>query len=124
VSTLRDSNPLDIMTILNTTSMDSNTNYKTIIELIVSDLLLGKMEQGLHRLSIDTSPYSLSLSQVVFRLMGYERLEQTQVLHDRYSALCGKALETDFNVHDTKAIEVLAKDIYDTLNNEFGGLEQ
>ncbi len=104
--------------------MDSNTNYKTIIELIGSDLLLGKMEQGLHRLSIDTSPYGLSLSQVVFRLMGYEKHEQTQVLHDRYTALCGKALDTDFNVHDTKAIELLAMDIYDTLNDEFGGISK
>lgn len=104
--------------------MDSSTNYKTIIELIGSDLLLGKMEQGLHRLSIDTSPYSLSLSQVVFRLMGYERHEQTTILHDRYTTLCRKALETDFNVHDPKAIEVLAIDIYDALNNELGALEQ
>jgi hypothetical protein len=104
--------------------MDSNTNYKTIIELIGSDLLLGKMEQGLHRLNIDTSPYSLNLSQVVFRLMGYEKHDQTIVLHDRYTALCGKALEIDFNVHDTKAIELLAKEIYLTLKNEFGGLEQ
>lgn len=102
--------------------MDSDTNYKTIIELIGSDLLLGKMEQGLHRLSIDTSHYSLNLSQVVFRLMGYERHDQTQVLHERYSALCLKALEKDFNVHDHKAIDLLAKEIYDVLNDEFGGI--
>lgn len=99
-----------------------DTNQKTIIELIVSDLLLGKMEQGLHRLNFDTSPYSLSLSQVIFRLMGYERHEQTAMLHDRYTALCCKALETDFNVHDMKAIEVLATDIYVALNDEFGGM--
>lgn len=102
--------------------MDSNTNRKTIIELIVSDLLLGKMEQGLNQLSIDTSPYSLSLSQVIFSLMGYERHEQTAILHDRYTALFSKALETDFNVLDTKAIESLAMDIYNELNNEFGGI--
>lgn len=99
-----------------------DTNYKTIIELIVSDLLLGKMEQGLHRLNFDTSPYSLSLSQVIFRLMGYEKKEQTTVLHDRYIALCHKALETDFNVHDAKAIESLAMGIYNELNDEFGGI--
>lgn len=91
--------------------MDLNTHHKTIIELIVSDLLLGKMEQGLQHLDIDISPYSLSLSQVIFRFMGYERHEQTPILHDRYIALCGKALETDFNVHDTKAIELLAMGI-------------
>lgn len=102
--------------------MDSNTNQKTIIELIVSDLLLGKMEQGLNQLSIDTSPYSLSLSQVVFRLMGYERHEQTAILHDHYAILCSKALEKDFNVYDTNAIESLAMGIYEELNNEFGGI--
>lgn len=104
--------------------MDTNTNCKTIIELIVSDLLLGKMEQGLNRLNIDTSPYSLSLSQVVFRLMGFEKHDQTQVLHVRYTTLCNKALEMDFNVHESKAIELLAMGIYDALSNEFGALEQ
>lgn len=95
--------------------MDSKLNNEIVIELIVSELLLGKMMLGLHRLHIDASSYSLNLSQVIFRLIGFGEDEQTEELYDQYTLLCLKALDTNFDLNDSKAIKLLAIDIHASL---------
>ncbi len=104
------------------TPMDSSKHPKDIIELIAVDLLLAQLEQGLHRLCIDTGPYSLSVSQAVFRLMAAEGTGQGQGLRDRYSALCRRALGAVPDALGAEAIERLARDVYRVLENEFGGM--
>lgn len=106
--------------------MDSKLNNEIVIQLIVSDLLLGKMMLGLHRLHIDASAYSLNLSLVVFRLMGFGEDQQTEELYDQYTALCLKALDTNFEINDTKAIGLLAVGIYKALNqrDDFSSIDK
>lgn len=106
---------------LNPFIMESRPNNKIIVELIASDLLLGKMMLGLHRLNIDASAYCLNLSQVVFRLMGFTEHQQTEELYDLYTGLCVKALDFGINIHDSKALELLATNIYKTLNDKLVG---
>ncbi|HTF81565.1 MAG TPA: hypothetical protein VL947_07565 [Cytophagales bacterium] len=95
--------------------MISKRRKKMIISLIMNDLIYGKLMLGLHRLHISIHPYQLTLSELIFKLMGTPKKMRTSKVYDTYSKLCLKALDARLDVRNLTALNKAANQIYDAL---------
>lgn len=92
--------------------MDTLQCQKLACELIKNDWLNHRLISGLTLLDVDASSYYLTIYACVFVLMG---LEQSDELIEQYFTLLNVPRKVD--LADEKALQEVAKDVYEKLLN-------
>ncbi|MBA3704370.1 MAG: hypothetical protein H0W84_00275 [Bacteroidetes bacterium] len=78
-----------------------------IISLIKDNLINTRLVNGLDKLGLDASNYSLNLSDTIFKLMEIDEEE----LFERYLGWCEEATKRDIFKHP-ELLEIYATEIY------------
>lgn len=88
-----------------------------VINLIKDDLKIVYLTAGLDRLGLNAESYRLQLSEVFFRLMGFNGSGQDEKLYEQYFNRARKVL--NINIHkQPKRFDRMIHEIYNWLKDE------
>lgn len=92
-------------------------NERLIISLIKDDLINCKLVDGLNSLGLKADDYCLYLSDTIFKLIGFEDNDKTEMIHRYYINQTKKVKELEITNVD-KSIDNLANEIYKSLKEK------
>lgn len=84
---------------------------KLILSLIKDDLIHTKLVNGLFEIGLNADSFFLHLTDTIFKLMGYEDNEESEVILERYMELAKRASFID-STQSNKPLDDLALQIY------------
>lgn len=93
--------------------MKAKKEAHLITSLIIDDITNSMLISGLDRLGLDAGDYHLSVSDIIFKLMGYDETTDEPV-YEGYLELTKKAVKKHVK-SDRQKLEQPAKDIYEYL---------
>lgn len=93
--------------------MKAKKEAHLITSLIIDDITNSMLISGLDRLGLDAGDYHLSVSDIIFKLMGYDETTDEPV-YEGYLELTKKAVKKHVKF-DRQKLEQPAKDIYEYL---------
>jgi hypothetical protein len=100
--------------ILELVYMKAKNKKKLILSLIKDDLINAKLVNGLNEIGLNADNYFLHLSDTIFKLIGFEDNEETEIIFERYLELAKRALFIDIS-QSHKPMDDLALQIYTEL---------
>lgn len=89
-------------------------NKELILSLIKDDLISTKLVNGLNEIGLNADSYYLHLSEIIFRLLGFDDDERSDEVYEKYLEFTEKAKYIDIS-DSHKPMDELALEIY----NEF-----
>lgn len=90
--------------------MKAKKEAHLIISLIIDDITNSMLISGLDRLGLEAGDYHLSVSDIIFKLMGYDD-KTDEPVYEGYLALTKKVVKK-YVKSDRQKLEQPAKDIY------------
>ncbi|HLP13194.1 MAG TPA: hypothetical protein VK177_14755 [Flavobacteriales bacterium] len=90
--------------------MKAKKEAQLITSLIIDDITNSMMISGLERIGLEAGDYHLSVSDIIFKLMGYDE-KTDEPVYEGYLALIKKAVKR-YVKSDRGKLEQPAKDIY------------
>ncbi len=95
--------------------MNKLNNEELLLRLIRDSLVSTKLIAGLNSLGLIADDYTMSLGDTIFRLMGFEDGEQSDLIFQKnYLSLSEKINDMEFS-DSMQDVEILSKEIYDEL---------
>jgi hypothetical protein len=90
--------------------MKAKKEAHLITSLIIDDITNSMLISGLDRLGLDAGDYHLSVSDIIFKLMGYDEMND-EPIYEGYLALIKKVVKR-YVKSDREKLEQPAKEIY------------
>lgn len=96
--------------------MKAKHQKRLILSLIKDDLINTKLLQGLEDLGFNTDPYSLNISDTIFKLMKLEEHKDNDGLFEYYLELKSRVRHIEI-IETSEALDLMAQEVYYILQN-------